>query len=65
MSTNKERFNQVYANLPLNVRKEVVLVIEVDGKDKPITWDVAYIEVKNNTKLGEIISKKLTELKIV
>lgn len=65
MITDKEKFNKVYANLPLNVRREIVLVIEADGKDKPITWDVAYLEIRNNTKMGENILKKLTGLQLI
>lgn len=57
----RERFLKVYSNLPINLRKEIILVIE----DKPITWDVAYLEVKNNTALGEKILNKLAELKII
>lgn len=59
MST--ERFMKVYSNLPINLRKEIIVVID----DKPITWDVAYVEIKNNTKLSERILKKLIELDII
>jgi len=57
----KEKFLKVYANLPLGVREEIVLVI--DGK--PITWNAAYLEVNNNTKYSQEILKKLEELKIL
>jgi len=40
----KERFLKIYSNIPLKLRKEIILVI--DGE--PITWNVAYIEVFNN-----------------
>ena len=43
----KERFFKVYANLPLNLREEVILVI----KDEPISWRVAYFEISDDTKL--------------
>jgi len=59
--TNRDRFLKVYVNLPLNVREEVVCVID----DKPITWNVAYLEVKHNTKLSEEILDKLDELEII
>ena len=59
------RFVQVYSNLPINVRKEIVVVVDVDGKPKPISWDVAYIEIKNKTALGDVILKKLIELQII
>ena len=58
----KEKFLKVYANLPMNLRNDIILVINGKG---PITWNVAYIEIQNNTKLGEIIFKKLVQLKII
>jgi hypothetical protein len=57
----REKFLKVYYNLPLKVREEVILDIE----DKPITWNVAYVEIKNKTGVGEIILEKLTELEII
>ena len=65
MHMSYEKFMQIYSNLPLNVRKEVVLVVSVDGKDQPITWGVAYLEIKNRTKLGQSILNKLIELEII
>lgn len=58
----KERFYKVYANLPLNLREEVILVLPQHG---PITWNVAYLEIDNNTALGQNIVEKLSELKII
>jgi len=52
---------KVYSNLPLPLRKEVVIVIN----DQPISWEVAYLEIKNKTKLGEKIQKRLEELEII
>lgn len=57
----KEKFLKVYANLPLNIRKEIILVID----DEPVTWNVAYLEVSNNTKKSIKILKRLEELKII
>lgn len=59
--TNKEKFFKVYANLPLNLRDEIVLVID----DEPITWKIAYLEIKENTKLGERILEKLEALEFI
>ncbi len=56
-----ERFVKIYSNLPLNVRKEIVLVID----DEPITWNVAYREIRGKTELGKTILKKLEALKII
>jgi hypothetical protein len=59
---NKDRFLKVYFNLPLNLRNEVVLVIPETGS---ITWNVAFLEVNNETDLGQLIVNKLIELKII
>lgn len=52
---------KVYSNLPLKVRDEIILVIN----DKPITWNVAYNEIKHNTKIGEMIINKLVEMGVI
>ena len=52
---------KIYSNVPLNLRDEIVLVFE----GKPITWDVAYIEVKANTNSGQKILKELAELDLI
>lgn len=57
----RERFLKIYADIPLNVRKEIVLVLEKE----PITWNVAYVEVSNDTKKSKDILKMLEELKII
>ena len=57
----KERFLKVYANLPLGIREEIILVLE----GKPITWNAAYLEVNNDTKNAQEILRKLEELKIL
>ncbi len=56
-----ERFMKVYSNVPINLRKEIILVID----DQPITWNVAYLEIKNDTLLGKKILQKLLELEII
>ncbi len=59
---NKDSFLKVYANLPINLRNEVILVLPDKG---PITWNVAFLEISNETELGKMILKKLMELKII
>lgn len=58
----KERFFRVYANLPIGVRDQVIIVLPPTG---PMSWNAAYIEVNNGTKLGDTIVEKLIELKII
>lgn len=59
---NKEKFLKIYANLPLGVRREIILVLD---DNRPITWDVAFLEVDNNTEFSKIILEKLAKLKII
>jgi len=57
----KEKFYKVYNNLPLNIREEIILVIN----DEPITWKVAKIEIDQDTALSKEILEKLTILRII
>ena len=61
---DKSVFFKFYANLPLNIRKDVVLDLG-EEKGGPITWEVAYREINGNTEKGEEILKKLKELKFI
>ena len=61
---HRDTFFRFYANLPLSVRKELVLDLG-EEKGGPITWEVAYREIKGSTPRGEIILKKLIELGFV
>ena len=57
----RETFLKIYSNLPIKTREEVIVVVA----GKPITWNVAYTEVKNNTFLGKEIFKKLKDIGIM
>ena len=66
----REKFLRAYANLPLSTRREIILVLEEKNErgdiiKQPITWEVAYLEIKNNTPKSEIILAKLDELKLI
>lgn len=62
MQENKrEKFLRVYANVPEGVRNDIIVVVD----EKIYTWDTAYFEVKNNTKLGERIIKELEVIGII
>lgn len=52
---------KIYANVPLGVRKEIILTLD----DRPMSWDVAFIEVDNDTPLSEVIMEKLEKLGII
>lgn len=57
----KARFAQVYANLPLGMRNEIIAV--VDGE--PVTWKAANLEIEQNTKNAKKILDILIKLKIL
>jgi len=57
----KEEFFKVYSSLPLEEREKVVIVI----KNEPISWNLAYQEIKNETGRGHKILKTLKELGIL
>ena len=48
----KERFLKIYANLPINLRNEIIYVLP---DNRPLTWNAAFIEVDNGTVLGKQI----------
>lgn len=58
----KIRFIKTFSNLPLNIRNEIVYVFPDKG---PITWNVAYLEISNDTSLGKEILNKLDSLEII
>jgi hypothetical protein len=60
----KDKFFKFYANLPLNLRKEIVLDLG-ENQSGPITWEVAYREINASTELGKKILEKLIELKFI
>ena len=51
----KAKFRRAYANLPVPERSQVVAIVN----EKPYSWDVAYMEISNNTELGNKILKKM------
>ncbi|MBN2095391.1 MAG: hypothetical protein JW727_05055 [Candidatus Aenigmarchaeota archaeon] len=58
---DSSRFFRVYDNIPITARKELVLIVD----DKPVSWDIAYIEIEAKTPLGAKIFKKLVELDFI
>ena len=61
MDELRMRFLKIYSNIPLNLRKEIILVLDKE----PLTWSVAYVEVFNSAGKSERILKKLDEMKII
>ena len=57
----KQTFLKAYSNVPINLRNDIIVVIE----GKPMTWNVAFIEVSNNSELGNRILSVLVEIGIL
>lgn len=54
-------FFKVFSNVPVEERDNVIVII---GSD-PISWKLAYLEIKNNGKRAGKILKTLKELEII
>jgi len=65
MNTNREQFFKTYANIPLALRDEIILVVDNNGTHEPITWNVAYIEIKGGGEKAEDILNGLTVLELI
>lgn len=61
VSFDTSRFIKVYSNLSITERKLPILVID----DEPISWNVAYNEIRNKTRLGNKILEKLVKLDLI
>ena len=59
----REKFLKLYANIPLNLRREIVL--DMSESYGPITWEVAYREINANTAISKNILERLTKLKFI
>ena len=53
--TSKQKFMKMYNQIPKQARIELVY----DFTSHPMTLSVCYFEIKNNTKLGDRILKRL------
>lgn len=57
----KSKFLKVYANIPLNLRNEIVVVID----DQPLSWNAAKIEIENDSPIAKQILDKLVNMQIL
>lgn len=61
MEDKREKFLRMYANIPEGLRGDIVAVVD----EKTYTWNIAYIEIKDNTELGKKLLKALEGLGLV
>ena len=59
----KERFLKIYTNIPMGLRSETICV--VGEQDRPISWDVAFVEINQDTPMGDVILNKLYKLNLI
>ena len=57
----REKFMKIFAKVPEELRNDVLIII----KERPYTWDTAYIEIRDKTNTGKEILKALEELEII
>jgi hypothetical protein len=62
MDSLRESFLKTYANTPINLRGDIILVLEKLG---PVSWNAAYLEVENKSEISETILKELKSLDLI
>ncbi len=55
------KFLQIYANLPINQRQGVVVVVD----NEPLSWNAAKLEIDQDTERGKQILELLVKLGII
>ena len=55
------RFLRIYANIPKNLRNDIIAVIN----DEPYTWNSSYLEISNGTETGKKIYQQLVGMEII
>lgn len=61
MEELRTQFKKVFANLPIGLRRDIILVF--DGQ--PVTWNVIWIEVNGPTEIGDKMLLQLKELDLI
>lgn len=61
MEDKRAKFLRMYANIPNKLREDILIVVD----HKPYSWDIAYLEIRENTLLGKKILKTLEEIDVL
>ena len=61
LENKREKFLRIFANVPENIRRNIIAVVD----EKTYTWNTAFLEIKDNTKLGKKILKTLMDTGII
>ena len=57
----KAKFLKMIANVPIPLREEIIAVVD----NKPVSWNAAYGEIKQDTENAETILSHLKRIKLV
>lgn len=57
----REKFLKAYANLPEMERSQIIAIVD----NRTYSWDRAYDEISQDTKLGKKMVEKLVEVGIL
>ena len=57
----RSRFLKKYASIPLNLRDEIVAVVD----DEPVSWAAAFVEVQGKTQKGDKILELMEGLRLL
>ncbi len=57
----KARFLKLFANVPFQLRQEIIAVVD----DESLSWSVACVELKKDTKKAYIILEYLQKIRLI
>jgi len=67
----KTTFLKIYANIPIRLRTDIIYVTQKKAtkvgvpEGEPMTWNACWLEVRNNTEIGNQILDTLRALEII
>ncbi len=61
MDKERATFMKSYANVPDGLRDDIIVILD----EKTYSWNSVYFEVKENTKLGAELLKKIKEIGLI
>ena len=61
MDKLRQKFLKLFANLPINIRSEIIAVID----NQPMTWNVCWLEIDQKTKKSEEILNYLDRMEFI
>ncbi len=61
MENKRAKFLRIYADIPDGLREDIIVVVD----DRTYTWNISYLEIKDDTSLGKKILKILEDMRII